>query len=71
MGLRSVFQCPVELNLMPKSLLDKQEFERKKPFLAAAVVVLVLLMFLVGFFFQQVASTKESFSPSSTPRRLR
>ena len=41
MGLRSVFQCPVELNLMPKSLLDKQEFERKKPFLAAAVVVLV------------------------------
>ena len=62
MGLRSVFQCPVELNLMPKSLLDKQEFERKKPFLAAAVVVLVLLMFLVGFFFQQVASTKRRAS---------
>jgi len=58
MGLRSVFQCPVELNLMPKSLLDKQEFDRKKPFLAAAVVVLVLLMLLVGIFFQQVASTK-------------
>src|SRR5437870_9701150 len=37
LGLRNVAHCPVELNLMPKSSLKRQEFNQKKPFLIAAV----------------------------------
>ena len=36
LGLRNLARCPVDLNLMPKSSKKRQEFSKKKPFIAAA-----------------------------------
>jgi len=47
LGLRDLAHCPVELNLMPKSSIQRQEFARKKPYLVAAVFSLALTVFLL------------------------
>jgi hypothetical protein len=59
LGLRNVVQCPVELNLMPKSSLQRQEFNRKKPYLISAVFGLVLVVASIGLFFSQVHGEKQ------------
>ncbi len=58
LGLRNVAQCPVELNLMPKASLSRQQFNAKKPFLLAAAYAAVLGVFAVGWFFSKVASVE-------------
>src|SRR5689334_12898734 len=60
LGLRNVAQCPVELNLVPKSILKRQQFEQKKPYFIAAVFSLVLVVFAYGWFFDRVAQVKAS-----------
>jgi cell division ATPase FtsA len=60
LGLRNVAQCPVELNLVPKSILKRQQFDQKKPYLMAAVFSLVLVVFAYGRFFDRVAQVKAS-----------
>jgi type IV pilus assembly protein PilM len=60
LGLRNVAHCPVELNLMPKSSLQRQQFNQKKPFLVAAVFCLILIVFAFGFFNARVAQEKET-----------
>jgi len=47
LGLRDLAHCPVELNLMPKSSLERQEFGSKKPYLVAAVFGLALVIFAI------------------------
>src|SRR5580658_4870222 len=47
LGLRDLAHCPVELNLMPKSSLQRQEFGHKKPFLIASVFSLALVLFAI------------------------
>src|SRR4051812_476173 len=47
LGLRDLAHCPVELNLMPKSSIQRQEFSQKKPFFIAAVYALALMMLAV------------------------
>jgi hypothetical protein len=47
LGLRDLAHCPVELNLMPKSSIQRQEFARKKPYLIAAIFSLALTVFLL------------------------
>ena len=47
MGLRDLAHCPVELNLMPKSSIQRQEFTQKKPYLVAAIFSLALAVFLL------------------------
>lgn len=58
LGLRNVAQCPVELNLMPRASLSRQEFNAKKPFLIAAAYAAVLGVFAVGWFFSKVADVR-------------
>jgi len=58
LGLRSVAQCPVELNLMPKASLMRQQFNAKKPFLLAAAYAAVLGAFAVGWFFSKVTAVE-------------
>ena len=60
LGLRNVAQCPVELNLVPKSILKRQQFDQKKPYFIAAVFSLVLVVFAYGWFFDRVAQVKAS-----------
>jgi hypothetical protein len=59
LGLRNLAHCPVELNLMPKSSLKRQEFNQKKPYLAASVFCLIFIVFVYGWFYQRVATDKE------------
>jgi hypothetical protein len=47
LGLRELAHCPVELNLMPKSSLQRQEFGNKKPYLVASVFSLALVLLAI------------------------
>jgi cell division ATPase FtsA len=58
LGLRNVAQCPVELNLMPKSSKSRQEFNAKKPYLLAAAYALVVGVFAYGWFYSRVEAAR-------------
>src|SRR5216683_4359208 len=62
LGLRNLAHCPVELNLMPKSSLKRQQFNQKKPYLIATVFSLVLVVASVGFLFDKLAAVKSDES---------
>lgn len=60
LGLRNLAQCPVELNLVPKSIRSKQAFARKKPYLIAAMASLILVVFAIGIFQGKVIEIKQA-----------
>ena len=60
LGLRNLAQCPVELNLVPKSIRSRQQFEQKKPYFIAAIFSLVLVVFAYGMFYNKIAAVKRS-----------
>jgi type IV pilus assembly protein PilM len=68
LGLRNPAQCPVELNLMPKSILKRQEFTQKKPYFIAAVFSLILVVFIMGWFFDRLAAAKQQAIENRSPR---
>ena len=57
-GLRTPAQCPVELNLIPKSILQKQQLNQKRPYFIATAVSLILVVFAVGWFYSKLAAVK-------------
>ena len=58
LGLRNLAHCPIELNLMPRSSLKRQELNQKKPYFVAAALCLVLVVWAVGWFYDKVATEK-------------
>lgn len=58
LALRDLAQCPVEMNLMPKSLLQRQKINQKKPYLIAAVAFVVVAVLGFGFLYSSLASVK-------------
>jgi type IV pilus assembly protein PilM len=58
LALRNLAQCPVEMNLMPKSLLQRQKINQKKPYLIAAVAMLVVAVLGFGFLYSSLAGVK-------------
>lgn len=58
LGLRNIAQCPVELNLMPRSSRTRQEFNSKKPYLVGAAYALVVLVFAYGLFYSRVTAAR-------------
>jgi type IV pilus assembly protein PilM len=60
LGLRNLAQCPVELNLVPKSIRSRQQFDQKKPYFIAAIFSLVLVVFAYGIFYQNIAGVKRN-----------
>jgi len=60
LGLRNLAQCPVELNLVPKSIRSRQQFEQKKPYFIAAIFSLVMVVFAYGMFYNKIAGVKQS-----------
>jgi type IV pilus assembly protein PilM len=58
LGLCNLAHCPVELNLMPKSILQRQRLNQKKPYFAATVFCVILVIFAFGWFYQRVAAEK-------------
>lgn len=43
LGLRKHTECPVEVNLIPKSVRARQQMEQKRPYLAGAAACLLLI----------------------------
>lgn len=68
LGLRNLAHCPVELNLMPKSSLKRQEFNQKKPYIVASVFCLILMVFAYGWFYERVADEKDSALAKLKPK---
>jgi type IV pilus assembly protein PilM len=58
-ALRNLAQCPIELNLMPKSSLKRQALAQKQPYFIAGLVSLVLVAFAVGWFSYRVTADKQ------------
>jgi type IV pilus assembly protein PilM len=58
LGLRNVAQCPVEMNLMPKSSLKRQQFNQKKPYFISTVFSLVAVVLAYGWFYAKIADIK-------------
>lgn len=56
LSLRQVIECPVEVNLVPKTVIKRQQMASRFPFFAmtAAVVVILIWMF---FFYHKKATT--------------
>jgi hypothetical protein len=60
LGLRNLAHCPVELNLMPKSALQGQTFNARKPYFIAVMGCLVAILFAFGFFYDRIAKDKQA-----------
>lgn len=60
LGLRNAAQCPVELNLVPKSILKRQQLDQKKPYFIASFFGLVLVVFAYAWFFDRVSAVKRA-----------
>jgi len=58
LGLRNIADCPVELNLLPKSSKARQDFNAKKPFLVAAAFVAAAGVWAAGLFYSKVATVR-------------
>lgn len=67
LGLRNPTQCPVELNLIPKSILQQQQLNQRKPYFVATVVSLILVVFAMGWYFDKVANVKQGTIDDRTP----
>jgi len=60
LALRNLAQCPIELNLLPKSSLKRQQFDQKKPYILASLFSLVGVVAALGFFARSVGNDKEA-----------
>ena len=43
LGLRKYTECPIEVNLVPKSMRNREEMAQKRPYLAGAAVCLLVI----------------------------
>jgi len=68
LGLRNPTQCPIELNLIPKSILQRQEFSQKRPYFIAAAASLILVVFIFGWFFDKLAKEKQEAIDARAPK---
>lgn len=71
LGLRNPTRCPVELNLIPKTILKRQQLNQKKPYFIAAVISLILVVFAMGLFFDRVAAVKRQAITDREPKVAR
>jgi cell division ATPase FtsA len=60
LALRNLAQCPIELNLMPKSSLKQQKFSQKQPYFIATLCSLILVAFAIGWFSYTVSGDKRT-----------
>jgi len=55
LALRSVTACPMELSLLPASVVRRQELERRRPFFIAAAACVVLAMLGWSIYYTRAA----------------
>jgi type IV pilus assembly protein PilM len=58
LALRNIAKCPVELNLIPKSIRAREAFNARKPFFLAAIASVAMVIFAYGYFFSKVTEIK-------------
>jgi type IV pilus assembly protein PilM len=59
LGLRKVTECPLEVNLLPKSTQRRQQMRLKQPFLAGAAVSALLIPLCFLAFTRKTANLKQ------------
>jgi type IV pilus assembly protein PilM len=59
LALRSATTCPMELNLRPQSVVQRQELERRRPSLVLAAACLVLGLLAWGAYFWRAAAVED------------
>jgi hypothetical protein len=59
LALRNLAQCPIELNLVPKTIREKQLFKQKTPYFIATFASLILVVLAIGLFFNHTAAIKK------------
>ncbi|MBI5773538.1 MAG: type IV pilus assembly protein PilM [Verrucomicrobia bacterium] len=55
LGIRNLAHCPVDLNLMPGSYLQRRAFNQKKPYFIASALSLVAVVLAFGWFENKTA----------------
>ena len=55
LALRSVTACPMELSLLPASVVRRQDLERRRPFFIAAAACVVLALMGWSFYYTRAA----------------
>src|SRR5256886_4361214 len=55
LALRGVTACPMELSLLPASVVRRQELERRRPFFIAAAACVILAMLGWSFYYSRAA----------------
>jgi type IV pilus assembly protein PilM len=60
LGIRNLAECPVDLNLMPKSHRSRQQFGQKQPYFIATIFSLILVVVAYGWFYHWVADSKKA-----------
>ena len=61
LALRSVTVCPMELSLLPASVVRRQELERRRPFFIAAAACVILAMLSWSMYYTRAAQvTRET-----------
>ena len=58
LGLRDIAECPVELNLIPKTIRSKQLFRQKRPYFIATMASVIAVVFAIGLFFNHTTAIK-------------
>ncbi|MCF6311869.1 MAG: pilus assembly protein PilM [Verrucomicrobiales bacterium] len=56
LALRDAGECPLQLDLVPESVVEEQALNKRKPYLYLAVAALTLLIGAAGFYFNQAAA---------------
>jgi len=62
LALRSATTCPMELNLRPRSVVRRQEMERRRPYFILAAACLVLGLLAWGAYFWRAAQVEDRAS---------
>jgi type IV pilus assembly protein PilM len=57
LALRTVRECPMQLNLRPASVIRRHQLERQRPFLVAAAACFILGLLALGTYYARVART--------------
>lgn len=58
LSLRQVIECPVEVNLVPKTVIKRQQMSGRIPFFAMTLAVVVLLIWMFFFYFKKATSLR-------------
>jgi type IV pilus assembly protein PilM len=59
LALRSATTCPMELNLRPRSVVRRQEMERRRPYIVLAAACFVLGLLAWGAYFWRAAQVED------------